>query len=732
MPSSDLNGTPNSEAVSRFREAMAVQGIVAHAEIIPDGNLHRFHVEGDRPGKKNGWYILRLQPWPCGAFGSWKLNVSHKWKLPGRDSLNREQRAALQNRITEAEAACRAELERTQAEARKEAASIWQRAKPAPVGHGYLKEKQIKPHGAKLHERKLVLPVRDVEGTLHSLQFISADGDKRFLEGERVAGCFCLLGEIGKRLYVAEGFATGATIHEATDHAVAVAFNAGNLKPVAECLRKKYPKTELVIAGDDDTWTENNPGRTKALATAKAIRCKVALPKFRDTQTKPTDFNDLFRLEGAGVVREQLGRARTPEMWESIPGKLASEITPEEVKWLWPGWIPRQELTLLDGDPGMGKSAITLDLVARVTKGWEMPDGADAEIPPRGAVIISTEDTASTTIVPRLVAAGADCDRVRIITEIKDKGGVSFSPELAQHEKEIEAAIRDVDAALLVVDPLVSSLDAKTDTHKDQQVRRNLTTVKRLAVRTGLAVVGLRHFTKGGEGNPLYRGQGSIAFTGAARSQLLVGHNPDDPTQNVLAVGKCNLAERPQSLRYGLGPPGGVLRITWEGESQRTAVDLLVDSGGEEERSKQDDAAEFLNAMLANGRQDQKDIVIEARQQAISERTLWRARKKLGVRTEREGQGKEHKSYWSLSLPAKEPPLPATLTRLAGSEQIIDTTPIRSDTFPLPAKWQGVAGSEPSKAPLGRESGSPLQAQNGAQAALEPPPPETRGLEEEL
>jgi putative DNA primase/helicase len=638
-----------SKAVTMFRQAMEHAGIMTMDEIVPTDRIRRFHVEGDRPGKKNGWYVLHLDPWPCGAFGSWKLAASHGWKLPGKDGLSREQRTEWKKRIKEAEAACRAQLEQECTKAREQAESIWQRAKPAPEDHPYLKKKRIVPNGTRLYDGKLVLPLRDAEGTLHSLQFISGAGDKLFLEGGRVAGCLYDLGSVKKRLYIAEGFATGATVHEVTSDAVAVAFNAGNLKPVAEALRKKYSRAEFVIVADNDQWTDENPGVTKALEAARAIKGKVAVPRFQKTGTQPTDVNDLFCLEGRDAVAEQLRSARAPEMWENIPGVLASDVRPEPIKWLWEKWVPRCEITMLDGDPGMGKSVITVDLAARVTKAWNMPDGSEAQLHPRGVVIISTEDTPSTTIVPRLKVAGADLRRVRIVTEITGKDGMIYSPELTRHELAIESALRDMDAALLIVDPLVASLDAKTDTHKDAEVRRNLTILKRLAVRTGVAVVGLRHFNKAGGGNPLYRGQGSIAFTGAARSVLLAAHDPDDPTQNVLAVAKSNLAVIPPSLRYHLGPPGETVRVTWEGESPRTAVDLLVDTGGEEERSKIQVAEVFVRTELSDGRMLTTEMTGKARQHGIADKTLQRARRRLGVVSYKDPKGPKGK--WYLELP---------------------------------------------------------------------------------
>jgi hypothetical protein len=350
-------------------------------------------------------------------------------------------------------------------------------------------------------------------------------------------------------------------------------------------------------------------------------------------------------LEAALSQFEEL---QLPRHNQTVPGVLASQVKTEKISWLWRDWIPRCEITMLDGDPGMGKSAITIDLAARVTQGWTMPDGSESQASASGAVIVSTEDTAATTIVPRLRAAGADLRRVRIVTEIVDAQGIPGEPELAKHECQIESAIADVSASLLIVDPLVASLDVRMDAYKDQEVRKNLAVVKRLAVRTGIAVLGLRHFSKSGGPSPIYRGQGSIAFTGAARSVLQVGRDPDDQSQRILAVAKSNLAVLPPSRRYQLGPPNDVVRVAWEGESSRTAVDLLIDNAGEEEVGLRGFAREFLEGLLAEGPVPSQEVFIKGKREGLSERTLRRAQKDLGIKPKRLGGGRDGKWQWDL------------------------------------------------------------------------------------
>jgi putative DNA primase/helicase len=196
-----------------------------------------------------------------------------------------------------------AEQRQRQAEAAAASAIRWAAAVSA-VEHAYLTAKGVHAHGIRLEAgHTLLVPMRDIEGRLHSLQAISPDGAKRFMPGGRVKGCYHAIGKPSGRLVICEGYATGATIHEDTGQAVAVAFNSGNLLPVAKALRSKFPCITLVLAADDDWKTEGNPGLTAATEAARAIGGLLAVPDFTGLPRadKDTDFNDLHRL---GAVRE--------------------------------------------------------------------------------------------------------------------------------------------------------------------------------------------------------------------------------------------------------------------------------------------------------------------------------------------------------------------------------------------------------------------------------------------
>lgn len=154
-------------------------------------------------------------------------------------------------------------------------------ARPAHDNHPYLQRKKVRAVGLRQLRESLLVPLRDGAGVLHSLQFIGADGSKRFLTGGRMRGCYFAIGRPVDALLLCEGYATAATVFEATGRACAVAFNAGNLLPVARVLRAKFPRLRIVVCADNDAATPGNPGLTKATEAARAVQGFVALPRFK-------------------------------------------------------------------------------------------------------------------------------------------------------------------------------------------------------------------------------------------------------------------------------------------------------------------------------------------------------------------------------------------------------------------------------------------------------------------
>lgn len=290
------------EAIDQFKQTIAAAGLTPPDVILDDGAIHRFSTNGRR-GDDSGWYSLHTDGIAAGAFGCWREGMQSTWCAKSDNAMTATELDTHRTRIKTMQAQRETELIQRQQSAATDAAQRVQAAANC-TQHAYPTRKGIKPHGAKIEGDHLLIPMIDTAGKLHSLQTITPDGDKRFLSGGRVKGCYHAIGKPAGLLIVCEGYATGASIHEATGHAVAVAFNAGNLEAVAVALRTKYPALKIIIAADDDHLTDGNPGLTKAQAAAQAVGGLVAVPVFpADRPDKATDFNDLHQVAGLDAVK---------------------------------------------------------------------------------------------------------------------------------------------------------------------------------------------------------------------------------------------------------------------------------------------------------------------------------------------------------------------------------------------------------------------------------------------
>ena len=322
------------DAIEQFRAAIHSVGLNPPEIIEPDGKLHRFASNGKR-NDDAGWYVVHGDGIPAGAFGDWRGGLSETWRADIGRGLSAQEEAVHRARIDAMRREREAEDAKRRTEARDKATAIWQAAQPAPDDHPYLVNKGITARGLRLHDCALVIPMRDGE-ELHSLQFIGADGNKRFLTGGRVRGCYFSIGKPDGALCIAEGYATGMSIHEATGAAVAVAFNSGNLLPVARSLRTKFPDLRLIVCADDDANSPGNPGLTKAREAALAVAGLLAVPEFGEVRSQDaTDFNDLHRRAGLQAVRAVVGQAANVETdaaddsatWPE-PGPIVAELKP--------------------------------------------------------------------------------------------------------------------------------------------------------------------------------------------------------------------------------------------------------------------------------------------------------------------------------------------------------------------------------------------------------------------
>lgn len=348
--------------VEQFAEKIqATLGFAPTITNIMPGRMVRF-ATSDRKGDDAGWCKF-FDDSEGGVFGCWRQGISGKWQSGSNRTPEEQAKFLVRVKQAQEEAAV---IEAGYRKAcREKSANLWDKARDVDMKHPYLAAKGIRSFGLRQLQNSLLVPARDISGTLHGLQFIFPDGSKKFKSGTAVTGCYHAIGKPDGKILIAEGYATGATLHESTGHAVACAFSAGNLKPVAESLKKKYPDTILIICADDDHATEGNTGLMKATEAARTVGGLLAVPCFPDSRKQQdTDFNDLARLAGSDGVRGCVDAAQPP---------TGRHIVDDGT--VWPEPIP-----LPDGLPPV--KPLHPEMIPFPLRGWLMDIADRMQIPP--------------------------------------------------------------------------------------------------------------------------------------------------------------------------------------------------------------------------------------------------------------------------------------------------------------------------------------------------------------
>lgn len=336
-----------------------------------------------------------------------------------------------------------------------------------------------------------------------------------------------------------------------------------------------FPDASVAVLPDND-----EPGYAHGKRVAESVYGVAKQVKIVRLPGLPEKGDVTDYLRNGGNKEKLKALVRDAPLWspstldEDLVIPSVSSIKAERVEWLWPGYLPLGKLSILEGDPGLGKSTLTLDLAARLTVGGALPDGTPG-IEPSNVLLFTAEDAIGDTVRPRLEAAGADLDRVYVMQGIRTSDGQRMI-EFPQDVPRLEHAIKHFGARFVIIDPLMAFLGSGIDSHRDQDVRRVLYPLAEMASRTGTAVLLMRHLNKG-TGKVMYRGGGSIGIVGAVRLGMLVAPDPEFLSRQVLAVFKSNLAPIPDALCYRLlnDELRGVARVAWEGPSEHDASDLL-------------------------------------------------------------------------------------------------------------------------------------------------------------
>jgi hypothetical protein len=395
------------------------------------------------------------------------------------------------------------------------------------------------------------------------------------------------------------------------------------------------------------------------------------------------------RREVEALLQQAQARLREPlpvEAQGPPPWVLMEEVEQEPVAWLWRQRLPLGKVVVLDGDPGLGKSVLTVDLAARVSAGREMPDGSPGLGAPAGVVICAAEDGLADTVRPRLQAAGGDLSRVLGLVTI-GSGEQERDLQLPQDLSVLERAIQAVEARLVVIDPLTAFLDPELSANRDQDVRRVLRRLQRLAQRCNCCILVIRHLNKVMGLSALYRGSGSVGIVGVARVGLVVARDPEDRDRRVLAVTKSNLSQEAQALAFRVGrcydPAGnveGIARLEWLGPAQVSADELVgaLGSGDGSSGRLRDEVKEYLLGLLAEGPKSATEC-IEALKEATgaSVRTIKSVKKELQIESHPQGHGQ---GRWVWSLPTVQG---CEEGKSASRVSLGSNPPLNRDTDPL-------------------------------------------------
>lgn len=373
--SAAINSTDLVDPLESFRKFCEAQGLTVDY-MIDDGEIHRVKHVSSKKGALDGWYILHTSgKVPVGVCGCWKEpSFEAKWVAETGRTMTFQETIEHNKWLKEVVSKKEAERIAAQAQAADRAEEEISVYADASAEHPYLQRKHVQPHGIKVDRAgRLVVPIINQSGEIISHQTIDGDGTKRYLKGGKVDGGFFELRGSRQVVFVGEGFATCASVHEATGYTVFVAFDCGNLSKVAKVVKDMFPGSKIIMAADNDQFTDGNPGLKHAHEAANLVRGEFVYPTFLETEVlagKPTDFNDLHVLRGLDAVREQIELVAAPareKMAFQFSRVDSLELT--EIKWIVDDYIEADSLIQVFGDPGGGKSFVGIDFACCIATG---------------------------------------------------------------------------------------------------------------------------------------------------------------------------------------------------------------------------------------------------------------------------------------------------------------------------------------------------------------------------
>ena len=540
-----------TDIIQQFRNAIAASGLPPPKEIIPGPKFQHFSTNGKK-GDTSGWYRVHLDGIPAGSFGCFRSDITKTWCSKFQNEMSPDEWGIHKKNLELMAKQREEDAEFKASETAVNAQERWSKAKPADDSNLYLTSKGVKSYGLKVEGDNLLLSIYNLASkTITSLQTISPSGEKRFMSGGvKRAGFFQITSEDSPKdkVVICEGYATGASIFKATGLTVAVAFDSGNLLPVAQAIRVTRPELRLIIAADDDWKSDLNIGLTKAREAAQIVGGYLAVPNFlKNRSDTDSDFNDLARMYGQEFVRTCFQDANKVEKENSsgqIPNDLLKTVRIDDVltqlppapSFIWDGYVPRKEVTLFAGHGGVGKSWIALMLAVSGALGRPL---FEREIKRCKTIFVSLEDD-SDVVRYRLsviclkwgvstssldgwlwVVDGTQSPELYLST-FRNKG------ELTATYQQLSQKAKEFDAGLVIVDNASDAYGG--DEIQRKTVREFIRSLAKIAKSTNGAFVLLAHVDKDTAKAKSINAEGysgSTAWHNSARSRLLLKRDTD-------------------------------------------------------------------------------------------------------------------------------------------------------------------------------------------------------------
>lgn len=567
----------------QLAQAMMDVGLTPPDHIVMDGRVHRFKSGTSGKGgagDRSGWYVAFADGIAAGRFGCWRAGVEATWRAETERDLSPADEMALARRMAEASAARDAERRRTQEHAADTVAVIWEGCTHASQDHPYLTRKGVQPHGARVTgDGRLVVPLYDEHGSMTSLQYIAHDGAKLYHSGGKTGGSFWSIGRIDASgpVYIAEGFATAATVHEATGRPCVIAYSASNLVPVTGAWRERLgAMADLVVVADNDA---SGTGQKYADQCAAKYGARVILPP------EPGDVND-YRASG-GDVAALLSPQPAGQAWLIQADEFSSQPAP--IRWLVKGWLQQESLIMIHGPSGGGKTFVLLEWLLTIAAGRTEWNGR--KVRPGAVVYLAGEGHAG---LRGRTAGWKQARGVKALQMWISSTGCDLNTPAGYQQAVSEIKRIGVVPAVIAVDTLHRFLAG--DENSAQDAKTMLDACALLMREFGCTVVLVHHTGVSEEAQ--HRARGSSAWRGALEIEIsVVPGNDERPMEIIQRKAKDSELAEPLYCRLVSQPIEGWLDE--DGDQVTTAVLEMEDAPPSKEAAKDSKHAKHIKMLEA-------------------------------------------------------------------------------------------------------------------------------------